>query len=231
MELVPRKTIANKRSLASFDSASDMADFAWQYVHNHREKELDAAWKPICSAAQKELPQHFFMREYAWCVYVSGFSAATISKKFSAILQAHRIEKKDGSYIRVCSRNLVPDGDLDHPIMRKVMSVFGNRNKARAIQKMREWLYHDWVMVQEIIKNKDPKEIQQLPFMGPALSCQLARNLGNLDVVKPDVHLNRLAKKYGYKDAQSMCESVAPGSPPALVDLVIWLAAIDHGTS
>jgi 3-methyladenine DNA glycosylase/8-oxoguanine DNA glycosylase len=61
------------------------------------------------------------------------------------------------------------------------------------------------------------------PFIGPVTQYHLARNLG-FNVVKPDVHLVRLAKKFSFEDADALCSAISRevGLRKGLVDLVLW---------
>ena len=65
--------------------------------------------------------------------------------------------------------------------------------------------------------------IRCLPFMGPATSYHLAKNLG-LDVVKPDRHLLRITDVTGYQSPYEMCCDIAKVTSDKLsvIDLVIW---------
>ena len=65
--------------------------------------------------------------------------------------------------------------------------------------------------------------IQTLPFMGPATSYHLAKNIG-LDVVKPDRHLLRMAAAVGYDSPSLLCEDIAAsvGDRVSVVDVVLW---------
>ncbi len=65
--------------------------------------------------------------------------------------------------------------------------------------------------------------LKSLPWIGDITKYHLARNLG-IDVAKPDRHLMRIAKKFGYSDVQQMCKEVSEktGDRIGTVDLVLW---------
>lgn len=65
--------------------------------------------------------------------------------------------------------------------------------------------------------------LKSLPWIGDITKYHLARNLG-LDVAKPDRHLVRIAKRFGYSDVQQMCKEVSEktGDRIGTVDLVLW---------
>ena len=62
-----------------------------------------------------------------------------------------------------------------------------------------------------------------MPFMGPATSYHLAKNLG-FQVAKPDRHLNRISESNGFKNAHELCEAIASQTrePISVVDGVLW---------
>jgi len=65
--------------------------------------------------------------------------------------------------------------------------------------------------------------IGTLPWMGDITKYHLARNLG-LDYAKPDRHLVRVAKVFGFKEVQLMCRHISSETrdPVGVVDVVIW---------
>jgi len=77
-----------------------------------------------------------------------------------------------------------------------------------------------------------PEKLQELSYIGPVTRYHLARNIGLLDCVKPDLHLIRLAKHWGFADCVIMCKEMGDGSglPLGIVDLVVWYAASHFGT-
>ena len=69
----------------------------------------------------------------------------------------------------------------------------------------------------------DISYLQTFPFMGPATSYHLAKNLG-MDVVKPDRHLLRITCAVGYESPDAMCRDIGTtvGERLSVVDLVLW---------
>ncbi len=65
--------------------------------------------------------------------------------------------------------------------------------------------------------------LQGFPYLGPATSLHLAKNLG-LDVVKPDRHLCRIAQAAGADSPNALCEGIAEavGDRLNVVDVVLW---------
>lgn len=81
---------------------------------------------------------------------------------------------------------------------------------------------------------KDPVEyLQTLPWIGPITKYHLARNIG-IDCVKPDRHLERLAKQFGYTDPFELCKTIQKeiGGSEMLgtIDLVLWRISNLYGS-
>jgi hypothetical protein len=221
------KGLIEKTPLCSFPTPGAMFHFAAIHVAEHRLKEFVEASKRMQDIRTSGMIWEYpFLSEYVWCVYVSGFSAKTISNKFERLLHVHNIKTYFG-IVPCTSESMLSDDEMD-----RVYGVFRNKSKAKAVQSVRRMIADmGWKEFHEkYVRGLDPVKFQELPNIGPALSCHLARNLGNLNVCKPDVHLRRLADKYGYESVQQMCESLNPNVPAGFVDLLLWLACIDHGT-
>jgi len=212
-----------KKSLVSFSDAAEMFKFAKNHVASRRKSELSFYWD---KAAASPITPHQFLREFLWCVYVSGFSAKTISKKYDALLQAHWIEDADGQFIPPTSDVLSKDA------WDRLLDIFANQRKAEYVQLVRKKMAdRGWYIFHtQYVSYRDPQKFRLLKGIGPALSCHLARNLGNVNVCKPDVHLVRVAKKYGLPSVHALCESVS-SEPVGKTDLILWLASVDNGTT
>lgn len=243
MEIIANRAVSGLKSLASFTSVKALWQYADLHVTAYRKAERDSIWKSFVDMEQgKNVTEHRFMREYVWCVHVSGFSAKVVSRLIDKLLVAHQIEAPDGSYIVISDSNLLgPDR-----IAVNVYPVNKNKAKAKAIQAVRKKIFEaGWLKFaeQHLGAGPLPQDLQRLPFLGPALSCHMARNLGNLNVAKPDVHLTRLANKLGLSTVDSLCRACLVAMSPAgqdvhlgghnyvgYVDLVLWLASVDCGT-
>lgn len=79
-------------------------------------------------------------------------------------------------------------------------------------------------------RSSGPVTLQELPYIGPVLARHLARNTG-WEVAKDDVHLARLRSRFGFWDAQEMCEAGARilGQPVGAVDYALWRYCADYG--
>ena len=99
---------------------------------------------------------------------------------------------------------------IRHPQKRKAIE--------RANREYRNWF-------RELMGSKDRLGvISSLPFIGPITRFHLARNIGLLEYAKPDRHLTRLAARFGFVDAQALCEHIgkAVGLPAGVVDVILW---------
>lgn len=224
-EIVPRIAPQKKQSLTSFPDADAMYKFAHSYVEKHRRGELETCWGNILSAANRQIDQHHFLREFLWIIYVSGFSAKTISAKYDSLLRAHRIENAKGQFIPITKSNI-------RPPMAVILEIFKNKRKAEFVQFARRKIFQSgWdIFHAEYVADRSPVKLDELPGVGPALACHLARNLGNINICKPDVHLKRIATHYGSNTVEALCKNIS-SDPIGKTDLILWLAAIDNGTT
>ncbi len=73
--------------------------------------------------------------------------------------------------------------------------------------------------------------MEALPFIGGITKYHLARNLG-MDVVKPDIHLVRMANWYGFTDTTLFCESLGLELKTSYrlgtLDLIAWRYGSDY---
>jgi endonuclease III len=82
--------------------------------------------------------------------------------------------------------------------------------------------YEDWF--DQLKRSEDKIEyLDSLPWIGPITKYHLARNIG-IDTVKPDRHLVRLAKRYGYNSPLELCKEIQKTIPESLgvIDLILW---------
>lgn len=106
-----------------------------------------------------------------------------------------------------------------------VSSVFGHQGKADAI----EAIWRDRVDLFAAFQADDDvlAFCAELPFVGIITRFHAAKNLG-ADFAKPDVHLDRLARREG-TTVQRLCARLArqSGYRVATVDTILWRACAD----
>ena len=165
-------------------------------LENGFESEMDWARRVNFSECT---PIRFFS-EYVWTVLNSGFRYAVASKFYKRFIGSG------------CS-----------PETCQVDTLMRNKGKRKAISEAQEH-YKQWFQkLRELPDATRLEFLDSLPFIGPVTKYHLARNLG-LDYAKPDVHLARLAKRYGFDDVNEMCATIASKvrERVGVVDLVLW---------
>ena len=165
------------------------------------------------SVCLQELDECTFLREAAWVILASGIRETVIRNRFTDISEAFfnwESASKIVLYADTCKSNA-----LRH---------FGHCGKVNAILTVATHLYqHGFEEVSAGIRDKGMDYLQQFPFIGPATSYHLAKNIG-FAVAKPDRHLRRMAEKLGYNDVQQLCADISQltGEPIPVVDIVLW---------
>lgn len=154
-----------------------------------------------------------FLRESAWVVLSSGMRETVIRRKFLAISAAfHFWHSAD---------RISMNSDACRT---QALGFFRHRGKIEAIvtiaEKISRYGFKDF---RKQLETQGVEFLRSLPFIGPATSYHLAKNLG-LDVVKPDRHLLRLAAATGYPTPHKLCQDISEevGERLAVVDLVLW---------
>lgn len=227
-------TVKGKR-LVECESLEEVATLALDVVHKHCSREFHNSWESIAQASVNAITEEAFFRNYLWCVYVSGFSARAVTANYSKLLLAHNLVDHSGRF--------VPSHAAEPPCKSAVFSIWKNHAKFKAIHSTRLRVGEDWHGFRRTyLDARDPKAIQNISFMGPALSRHLARNLGGVQIVKPDVHLRRLAEKFvkegsdqwwelGLDRVEILCRRASEstsrmdGWPLGKVDLLLWYAS------
>lgn len=166
-----------------------------------------------------KLTESRFLREYTWVVFSSGFRESVLNKKFDSLTSAFKGLISAGTIAknRRSCRN-------------SALKTFGHNGKVSAVldvcKLIHEIGFNDF---SRQLRHGGVEFIDALPFMGPATSYHLAKNIG-LDVVKPDRHLIRIAKASGFESPNDLCESIkhTVGDTLAVIDIVIWRYATLH---
>jgi hypothetical protein len=162
-------------------------------------------------------PEHLtpdiFWPEYVWVVYVGGLSARVVGKRFGELMEAF------GPW------------DSKRAFELAVMNINRNRSKLRACRITRDYLQTMGWPRFKAEHLSSPGHMMLLPNIGPITRWHLARNLG-FDVVKPDIHLQRLAQAYGFPTPASMCGELGRryNERVGAVDLILWAYCAAVGT-
>jgi hypothetical protein len=148
-----------------------------------------------------------FEYEYIWVVLNAGMKEQIARKIYERFLDAaeHYEERKED-----------PFQTIGHKGKRKAISSFVG-NGERYFQRL------------QIAEDKI-EYLKALPWIGDITKYHLAKNMG-IDCVKPDRHLERMAKVYDYATPYDMCKQIqidlgGIGTPYqtklATIDLVLW---------
>jgi hypothetical protein len=108
--------------------------------------------------------------------------------------------------------------------LKSALNHFNHYQKIKAIieiaKKIAEVGFDDSL---KSLETRGISYIKEFPFMGPATSHHLAKNIG-FDVAKPDRHLLRVANTAGYTTPDELCLDLSKivDDDIRTIDLVIW---------
>jgi len=154
-----------------------------------------------------------FLREAAWVVLSAGMREEVIRRKFPALSEAFCSWLSAHEIVANATRcRQTASSVFNHP--RKLDSIV---DIARSVDRS------GFEVLKDRIRSEGISFLRSLPYMGPATSYHLAKNIG-LDVAKPDRHLLRMCAVAGYSDPEQMCLAIsqASGDRISIVDLVMW---------
>jgi hypothetical protein len=102
------------------------------------------------------------------------------------------------------------------------LETVGHLGKRAAIKRGLEE-YPQWFRLLQSVPDKI-EYLETLPWIGKITKYHLARNIG-IDCVKPDRHLVKLAKSFGYETPLKMCEDIQRNVPYerlGTIDIILW---------
>ena len=160
-----------------------------------------------------------FLCEAAWVILSSGMRESVIRKKFLDISNA--FFNWNSAYKITENASYCRSRALQH---------FKNKAKIDAILVLTKQIYIQGFdkILENLLKN-GIEYLQQFPFLGPATSFHLAKNIG-VSCAKPDRHLCRIAEIFGYNCVQSLCNDISniTEEPMPVIDLVLWRYSTLH---
>lgn len=214
----------NKYSISINDSYMEYFEKAYKFTREN----YDEDYSRIADTRFNELTIESFSLEYQWVVYTSGFNAKIVSKMFPKLREVYAplIDVLAGTTTNVNSIDIAVNALGICNNKRKVKSVIDMAFECGAKVRTMGWkTYRDAYF-------GTPEKLQELPFIGPTTCFHLARNIGLLDFVKPDVHLKRLAAHWGFKDPVALCAAIKikHDMPLGLIDLCLFYAASTFGS-
>ena len=174
----------------------------------------DLEWsESIIQTDLKNITKEWFYSEYAHCVCCAGFNVNIVWMKGDALNEAYY----GYDPVKVAAN---PEA-----VRTAALKIINNKRKVDAIIKGAGIICKlEWPSFLYQVK-EDINLLKILPYIADVLKYHLARNIG-FNVIKPDIHIKRLAKYYGL-DPFKMCEMLSEkmGLPCHTVDSVLWRAA------
>jgi hypothetical protein len=159
-----------------------------------------------------------FLRLYCRVVYGSGFKAAIVQAKFPALKQAfHHFD------LEALAR-------MESIIL--ALAVLGNVRKARCFVRGAQAIAAEgWLPFKRRVRRDGLAALRELPGIGPVTQYQLAKDIGLMDVPKPDVWLRRMAALCGARDVFELVAYMAEvtNEPLRVIDVALWRYAVDRG--
>lgn len=189
---------------------------ASKYCHENFPDELNWA-KKTDSNTFKYLKAKTFLSEYCWVVYASGFKVSIIEEKFPKLKCAFK------------------DFDLESlsrmRSIKPVLEIFNNEIKADCFLKGCKLLSEEGFSTFKIhLKNEGVDYLERLPGIGPITKFHLAKNIGLIDVEKPDIWLVRVADKHNSTVAEIVdFLSIKYKISRHVVDVILWRYLADNG--
>lgn len=167
----------------------------------------------------EQVSESDFLREASWVILSSGMAYYVVNGLFSKIAEAFHYWK---------SAELIIKESKD--CRKKALKHFAHNQKIDAILFLASYVAENgFEYVRSEVRLKGLNFLQQFPYLGPATSSHLAKNIG-LRFAKPDRHLDRISKLFGYSCPNDMCDGIAQNFDEniAVVDLVFWRFASLH---
>lgn len=194
-------------------------DQAYTFAKKYYEKEINKASKVNFD----EVSPEWFFQEYIWVVHATGFSAKAVSKFIDRLISGY------GQYNTLCDETF-------ESCLKRVSKVCNNPQKAKAVWMTSRILSEGinnagW----ETFKNNELRDVNRLvklPYIGNVTKYHLARNIGMLNCVKPDLHLTRMKSYWNYESEEEMIRDMSSkyDLPLGISDMIAWYYASTFGT-
>lgn len=165
-------------------------------------------------------PEHIgktdFFSQYTHVVYCSGFKYSVVVKNWDQIADAW------------CNFNPHEVAENINTCKEKASKIINHKGKINAIANTAQWLnkVSGTYLTQFILDAQKKIDLfKQLDYIGDVTKYHLGICMG-FDVIKPDVHIQRLADHYDL-DPFEMCETLSEqtGYPRRVVDAILWRAS------
>jgi thermostable 8-oxoguanine DNA glycosylase len=176
----------------------------------------------------EDVTEQKFLYQIAYVILESGFNSATVRNKFPLISDAFYNFESAGKII-----------EHKDEVLANALKAINNKSKIEAIIKSAERVNkYGWEHIKAEIQIDSIDSLRKFPYIGPITVYHLAKYLG-ANVAKPDRHLVRIARLYGYIsaddntdvqnniDVQKFCQDISKqtGDSVPIVDTVWWYYA------
>jgi hypothetical protein len=196
----------------AFDEARAklLAENAFDHLKKTGPEALEWA-RNIGASTFRNLRLKTFLWHYCWVVYASGFKFSVIEDKFPSIKNAFK--------------NFEPASLARMRSIKPVLSIFDNERKAKSfLTGAQSVIDEGFASFKNRLRNEGIDVLEKLPGIGPITKYHLAKNIGLVDVSKPDIWLERAAILCGAPTVQHLTEYAAQSLAETqhVVDVAIW---------
>jgi len=189
---------------------------AMKYCEKEFPEEIEWA-KEISPNTFKYLKSKSFLSEYCWVVYASGFKVAIIKSKFPEL--------------KIAFKNFNIDALSRMRSIKQALKIFNNENKANCFLKGSKFISAEgFSNFKKDLNSNGVDYLEKLPGIGPITKFHLAKNIGLVDIEKPDIWIVRVAKEYNSTVTEAvdfLCEKNKLSRH--VVDVILWRYLADNG--
>lgn len=167
-------------------------------------------WQYSCS--YKNISESTFLREAAWVILSCGMKEQIIRSKFNELSKVFH----NWQFAQIII--------YDTYCREKALKIFNHPGKIDAILYMAKFISENgFEHLRTRLKLDGPEFLLRFPYLGPATSLHLAKNLG-LNVSKPDRHMRRIAENLGFENVDELCEAISDQTDETIpvIDIVLW---------
>jgi len=203
-------------SPSDFDSAHAYFERARSFVCSSRYCDEIEWQRTVCV---DHVTEQDFLRECAWVILNSGFRESVARDLFPTISLAF-FDWTDAKTIRLHEESCMEIASLSFRHNKKLKAMV---NAAVCVDNL------GMAQVKCDLKANPIEFLMTLDWIGPITAWHLAKNLG-CDVAKPDRHLARVAKCFGYQDVHTLCFELSQtyNEKISVIDLILWRFSASH---
>ena len=189
---------------------------ARKYCEGKIPEEIEWA-KGIGPNTFKHLKSKTFLSEYCWVVYASGFKVEIIESKFPEL--------------KIAFKNFDLAALSRMRSIKQVLKVFNNETKANCFLNGSKAIFQEgFSNFKRNLNSNGVDYLEKLPGIGPITKFHLAKNIGLVDIEKPDIWLVRIAEKYN-STVTEVVDFLSEKNRLSrhVVDVILWRYLADNG--